>query len=320
MLRLSKAQLDGACNDNRYTDDFFIDLIFEECSAAISSKHLLSGTEPNDGNPVTFEQANEKSIDSINNMDAARQLGGTISGSTTNKDAMTITASVYDSMVHRDSRFWDVITERRKKLVSGSFDTESKSDSKPFYGPTIGRRREFTNEVTSDKSLTEESLQSNELATSRSINSFSIGGELDFTTEGKTKAQSDEEPSSPEPTKKDDLMEALMAIDDDLDPENYEKAQPQTTENDVEEVVFDNINVAESYEGNVVSDIKKTDIKEEDSSHEIETSDSKISDPSLIQVDDIDFDDDEVDCGEFDFDDDDDELQDLEDFLTKVAT
>merc|ERR1740124_1518919 len=33
VLRLTKAQLDGACHDRRYADDFFIDLIFEECDA-----------------------------------------------------------------------------------------------------------------------------------------------------------------------------------------------------------------------------------------------------------------------------------------------
>eukprot|EP00584_Thalassiosira_punctigera_P005626 CAMPEP_0172531152 /NCGR_PEP_ID=MMETSP1067-20121228/4667_1 /TAXON_ID=265564 ORGANISM="Thalassiosira punctigera, Strain Tpunct2005C2" /NCGR_SAMPLE_ID=MMETSP1067 /ASSEMBLY_ACC=CAM_ASM_000444 /LENGTH=513 /DNA_ID=CAMNT_0013315499 /DNA_START=50 /DNA_END=1588 /DNA_ORIENTATION=- len=45
VLRLTKAQLDGACGDRRFADDFFLDLIFEPCDEATASKHLMNGPE-----------------------------------------------------------------------------------------------------------------------------------------------------------------------------------------------------------------------------------------------------------------------------------
>ena len=36
MLRLSRAQLDGACSDKRFPDEFHVDLIFEACDAEMA--------------------------------------------------------------------------------------------------------------------------------------------------------------------------------------------------------------------------------------------------------------------------------------------
>lgn len=109
-------QLDGACNDKRYTEDFFIDLIFEECSTAMASKHLISSEEKHSESVghAKFAHDNAKGNDNVRNEAAARRMGGTIAGSESN-DTLLVTASAYDSMLHRDSRFWDVISERRKK-------------------------------------------------------------------------------------------------------------------------------------------------------------------------------------------------------------
>ncbi len=331
---MSKAQLDGACNDKRYSDDFFIDLIFEECSAAMASKHLLSAGEKDseDESHVRFATNTPKIDANIQNEAASRRMGGTIAGST-NCDGVIITASAYDSMVHRDSRFWDVISERRKKIAaSGSFDAEKTSDVVPFYGPTIGRRREFANEVKSDKSTTEESFQSNDVASHRSIQSFSIGGELDFTVDGTSNEETKntgEEVASPKEIKKDDLMEALMAIDDDIDADRNEDSHSNNKENETEEIVFDvNLESVQDKECSNNNETCTVDVKVEsepsenkvnNTNDEIDSSKSKQSscDTSLVQVDDLDL----VDSGDqFDFDDDDAELQDLEDFLTKAKS
>ena len=75
-----------------------------------------------------------------------------------------VSASAYDSMLHRDSRFWDVIAERmeenmrRRKAteestgmagvglrpdVGGGVHEVGNEVNSPFFGPTIGKRRDF---------------------------------------------------------------------------------------------------------------------------------------------------------------------------------
>lgn len=333
VLRLSKAQLDGACNDKRYTEDFFIDLIFEECSTAMASKHLLSSSEKDTESHVKFAHDNMKTNDNVHNEAAARRMGGVISN-----DAVTITASAYDSMLHRDSRFWDVISERRKQIASGSLQREDEIkngvNSIPFYGPTIGRRREFPDEMKSDKSSTEESFQSNDVSSHRSIQSFSIGGEMDFTVDETSREpvlNKDENVSAPKEAKKDDLMEALMAIDNDGEDTDADRPGENVAENrfddSSEEIVFD-VNI-EDEDDNIALSTNDKDLEEVKVRHEnkvligndeIETNKSKSScDASLVKIDKLDLD--GSDSDQFDFDDgDEEELQDLEDFLTKAKT
>jgi hypothetical protein len=374
VLRLTKAQLDGACNDKRYVDDFFIDLIFEECSAAMASKHLLSSSEKemdnsDGGTHVKFAQDTTKTDDNVHNEASARRMGATIAGSH-GVEGGIVSASAYDSMLHRDSRFWDVISERRetnrKRITSGSFDIDERGESTieaetaPFYGATIGRRREFPNEGKSDKSSADGTYESNEVASHRSIQSFSIGGEMDFTVDDETKPETAEEPieeiSSPKEAKKDDLMDALMAIDDDeesVEGDEHEEdlvvedlPEDNGTDTDSEEIVFgaeseetgdDAVPEEESKEATEQNDAEEqekadTDVdvnadvnadatEEQVQSSEIESTKSKSScDASLVKIDALDLEDD---SGEFDFDDDDDddaEMQDLENFLTNAKS
>lgn len=342
VLRLSKAQLDGACNDKRYTEEFYIDLIFEECSTAMASKHLLSSSEKATESHVKFAQDNIKANDNVHNEAAARRMGGTISGSESN-DAVTITASAYDSMLHRDSRFWDVISERRKQIASGSLEREdgdgdeieNNANSIPFYGTTIGRRREFPEEMKTDKSSTEESFKSNDVSSHRSIQSFSIGGEMDFTVDERSSEPvvNDEDVSPPKEAKKDDLMEALMAIDDDGEDADADRPEEKNAENktedDSEEIVFD-VNIEDDPDTVALNtndkDLKEAIVQAHESkdlsgNDEIETNKSKSScDASLVQIDKLDLDGSDSDQFDFDDGDDDDELQDLEDFLTKSKT
>jgi hypothetical protein len=341
---LSKAQLDGACNDKRFSDDFFIDLIFEECSAAMASKHLLSSpdTEHEEEKHVKCNPSNTaKPQENTHNEAAARRMGGTIVGSDSNTS--TNSASAFDSMLHRDSRFWDVIGDRRRKIAtaSSSDEADKAQDNVPFCGPTIGRRRDFNDEVSSEKSSDEATYKSNDAPSHRSIQSFSIGGELDFSANEVQKVddKDNQNQNSPEPTKakKDDLMDALMAIDDDLDEVHVGEHVDDDDDDDTqtEEIIFDTNSVQSSDIGSasnqstvddhqntneVSSNVDSVDLKDqleeqEDSSNEEEQNKSCTS--SVVKVDEVDLM--GSDSCEFDFDDDD-SLQDLEDFLTKAKT
>lgn len=256
VLRLTKAQLDGACGDKRFSDDFFLDLIFEPCDEATASKHLVAdsdkvaagaGDEANEGEECANEASNRRNMGTVVNPDN------------------TFTASAYDSMLHRDSRFWDVIAERRKENMQkmaelekqgGASDSENKEDGKmPLAGPTIGRRRDFATPQSSEKA--EEHASEHVGAGGNASNSsknqqnpmsaFSIGEEfgidLETTKPTPTAAASSTPafapPSPPPRPKKDALMDALNDLDTDLfddDDMHHDSA------NMTEEIVFDSDN------------------------------------------------------------------------------
>ena len=272
VMRLKKEEIDGACSDKagRYADDFFLDLVFEECPASMASKHLLSGGAPDadaddddrDGGIGGGSNDDGNGVD-VTNEASMRRMAATVSGSSAGVGAVTGTAFAYDSMLHRDSRFWDAIAQRReecnKKASSdenGDGDRDAR-DSSVFYGPTIGRRREFPEERASKSSGNSGSGSGNGSGTfsvssqQTALESFTIGGELDFTLDsdkdasGKvdqsTKAVKDVPGDSVD--KKDDLMDALMAIDDGLDDDDDDD------DND------------EEIEIEVVEDLQPTDMK-----------------------------------------------------------
>lgn len=195
VMRLSKEQLDGASSDKRFPDDFFIDFIFEPCDAELASKHLVAEAETEMASDTTDMRTG----------------------------VPVVKASAYDSMLHRDSRFWDVIAARRQE------HTQSK-DEDSMWGPTIGRRRDLSSR--GDKKKSKEDGKPSD--PSSSLNAFSIGGDLDF-------FDTPEEPPAPKkesatPPKRDELMEALMALDDDaLSPPNTRRVMHT---DDVEEIIF----------------------------------------------------------------------------------
>jgi hypothetical protein len=356
VLRLSLAQLDGASNDKRYNDDFFVDLIFEECDASMASKHLISETDEEgiEVNTKTSTSTSETKSENIHNEAASRRMMGTISGSENN--GATVTATAYDSMLHRDSRFWDVIAERReenRKKIGADPSTPVVTAS--FYGPTIGRRREFPGEVAVKEEPTRVG-SNNDLSSvaQNSINSFSIGGEFDFTGDKTStdKQENDikvEEIEETLPAQKDDLMEALMAIDDDAegDVENIDDESEAVSE----EIVFDSTSDVESNsaeEGNETIVLEKLDSNNQGESLgdiegqervvdggsqssktssvpsdlvEVETDNgvNSINDEDLLNSDSIE---DVQNTGSFEFDDDDDDadIEDLENFLMKAKS
>lgn len=216
VMRLTKAQLDGACDDKRFPDDFFLDLIFEACDAEMASKHLSGKADA-----ICSEESNDN--DSQNEA-CERREKGTLAGAgrtqpqiSTSGDSQgpTVTASAYDSMLHRDSRFWDVIASRRQQHAQT--ETDNSGDDDPFWGPTIGRRRKFESEPTKDEESGESGTTSEEVKSSSALPTFSIGGDFDF-MQSKQDTDDKVEPvpikEKEEPKERDELMEALMAIDD----------------------------------------------------------------------------------------------------------
>lgn len=187
VLRLTKAQLDGACTDKRFPDDFFLDLIFEKVDAETATKHLEA-------------QEIHDNADDVDDADTS-----------TKKDATkgpVVKAANNDAMLQGDSRFWDIIASRREEQ---SF--KNKKDD-PFWGPTVGRRREAGKQKTKQATAApkEKSL----------LGSFSIGNEFDFLAVEPTIVAI---PPITKPVEKDMLMEALDALDHD--------------EAETEEVIFD---------------------------------------------------------------------------------
>ena len=169
VLRFSKAQLDGACVDKRFPDDFFLDLIFEKVDAETASKHLEEQEEENMMGEVTPPEPKGPVVKATN----------------------------YDEMLQGDSRFWDVIANRRQMH-------SSKKDIDPHWGPTVGRRRGDGKKTGSEKSASGPVPSAGKL-----FETFSIGNEFDFLpVEPTTHAVE-------LPAEKDELMEALGALDAD---------------------------------------------------------------------------------------------------------
>lgn len=176
VLRLTKKQLDGACNDKRYSDDFFLDLIFEKADA---------------DDIAAIEKEREKEESKItDNAPGGKGKKG---------KGPVVKASEVDSMLQGDSRFWDVIASKKQEHVK-------KASGDPFWGPTVGRRRGDSTRVQA-KDKGEKSDNEAQTKERNQLETFSIGNEFDFlpaTDSNKTK----------EPPKRDSLMDALNALDE----------------------------------------------------------------------------------------------------------
>lgn len=288
VMRLTKAQLDGACTDSRFSDDFFIDLVFEACDADTASKHLLSLTAATTNSTAGEMEKIVSNETKGNKSEAAAPLASCNEAELRRSRATVqitssaaISASTYDTMLHRDSRFWDVIAEkrssRRQSIDTGSFSR---------YGPTIGRRRNSatlkTHKKNNDGSTklfdysdkNQESVLSDNLAEDeplelierrkklqkahsirRTMDTFTIGG-------GDVDVPSNPSRSTSEPShkKKDELMEALMALEDDMlrshDEEDEENVLfYKETESEIDFESFDNAESNEAF-SNVDQSIK----------------------------------------------------------------
>ncbi|MGK3736669.1 MAG: hypothetical protein ACI90V_003512 [Bacillariaceae sp.] len=171
VLRLTKTELDGACADKRYPDDFFLDLIFEKVDADALARH----DEEN--------ESGEEESKSGGDGDAG-------DGTDEKRKGPVLKASNFDSMLQGDSRFWDVIASAKK-------ETEEKHKN-------------------IDAAPTKERTQ---------LETFSIGNEFDFLPVADNKKINAKKKSP----KRDSLMDALNALDEDEGP------NPDVAE----EIVFD---------------------------------------------------------------------------------
>jgi hypothetical protein len=144
-------------------------------------------------------------------------------------------------MLHRDSRFWDVIAKRREENMKKLAEMEKRGGTKdeanvdePLSGPTVGRRREFPPSKQSPDAIDETSgndvsdgpkANTTTILNSRiSINAFSIGEDfgigLDFPSRNPTPSceafnPAEVPPSPTSPKKPDALMEALLGLEED---------------------------------------------------------------------------------------------------------
>ncbi|EGZ20875.1 hypothetical protein PHYSODRAFT_313345 [Phytophthora sojae] len=87
ILRLTKAQLDGACGDPRFDQDFFVDLIF----ADVETEGKAASADATGG-----EAANAPKSEGVSLNEEDRQA--------------------YEDMLHRDEAFWQDIEDRKKRL------------------------------------------------------------------------------------------------------------------------------------------------------------------------------------------------------------
>jgi hypothetical protein len=177
VLRLTKSQLDGACSDKRYPDDFFLDLIFEKVDTETATRHLEEQVEEEDDGDENSPKKEGKGKGPI------------------------VKASSLDEMLQGDSRFWDVIKTRRQ-------EHSSRKNDDPLWGPTVGRRRGDGNkrkDKGTDKGETENSPKKQ-----TPFDTFSIGNEFDFLP-----VESADSNAAKPPEEKDSLMEALDALDED---------------------------------------------------------------------------------------------------------
>jgi C2 domain of PTEN tumour-suppressor protein len=238
VMRITKSQLDGACCDDRFADDFYLDVIFETVDAEEASMVM----EQNKGNAATADDNDPDHHHHHAHHDVP-------STSTT-----TVTASAYDTMLDRDSRFWDVIAKRKELHEKQREQAVEKTD--PFWGPTVGRRREFNKKPQGGSSSSNSNNKTGTATTASSaassavggdgkpaaaaggggLETFSIGNEFDFlpsTDDDPSKgaaaaaapSASKKASSNNKPKKKDTLMEALMgALNDDDEKMNETEA------------------------------------------------------------------------------------------------
>ena len=143
VLRLTKSHLDGACTDKRFSDDFFLDLIFEKADTKAAAEHLSSDASDDDDNDA----------------------------SGTRPDVPFITADSNDSMLLGESRFWQVIAKRRQEQSGKS----GQSACEETEGKTVGRRRD-TQAPTASKGKETSGAKPD----GRTIGAFSIGNDFDF--------------------------------------------------------------------------------------------------------------------------------------------
>lgn len=282
VLRLIKTELDGACADKRYANDFFLDLIFEKADPDAIARHEK-------------EKESEEETKTKDASDDTDEKG----------KGPVVKASNFDSMLQGDSRFWDVIASKKKE-----HSTQSNDD--PFWGPTVGRRR-----GDSAKQEAEEKAGKTDTKERTQLETFSIGNEFDFVPDDKVGTQINKATSP----KRDSLMDALNALDED-EGQNPDAAEEIVFDSAATKPIFNDTNTPvvggngkiETEKVKVQSVDKCAIAALPESSTETNEQDEILEDvddmDALLASADDDFDD--LDLADFD---DDDDLEDLENML-----
>ena len=184
VLRLTKAEIDGACMDPRIPAGFYLDFVFEPCDTKIASL-FLNETNKGDSNIENSEADNEV------------------------KRKVLSLKSSYDSMIYDNGGVWESITKRQQEMLSNDDNSSSKS-----VGPTIGRIRDISKTKLAKyqgQNLSEVENNNNPILKplTPSTEIFSIGGHTNINFEEEITFQNEQDNVS----KRDELMEALNAIE-----------------------------------------------------------------------------------------------------------
>lgn len=286
VLRLTKTQLDGACHDKRYPDDFFLDLIFEKVDADALAR-------------LDKEEETESEDDAVNTK--GRKGKGPI-----------VKASQVDSMLEGDSRFWDVISSKKQEHVKQVNDD-------PFWGPTVGRRRGHSTKKGAN-SKDENPAAAAPTQERTHLETFSIGSEFDFLP------VSDTAKTQKKPPERDSLMDALNALDEEEGPsvDTTEEIVFDTVGSSASTASKPTKPIFNDYVGTVIADVDKEQVEKENCEGESATTTEPIENSTPVEDllksdDDMDAllasaDEDFGDLDLADFDDDND-LEDLENLL-----
>lgn len=322
VLRLSKSDIDGACHDDRFPEDFYLDLVFDVCDADTAGKLLVDDGET-DSSHVTKEgflktSESEAEVKEKAETSAPKSL----------KPSVITPTSAYDSMLFGDSRLWDSIAKRQGRISAASRVSEKKGEK--LVGPTIGRKRDLSKLKLRHESENNDSKSPNRKVkkSPAPMDSFSIGDNFGF-----MESEEPNEVATPKPPRKPDkLMEALMAIEHGSPETQKHKASADKgddTRPEIEEIVFHRGNhtdtsvqgTQDSNSGNIDGNGNCSQGNKDEELEVLPVADEVNEED--INIDDVDGDIEDFDFdqlgGDLDLEDDDDKsLDDLEEFLTRA--
>ncbi|UIZ27742.1 hypothetical protein KXD40_005694 [Peronospora effusa] len=108
ILRLTKAQLDGACSDSRFDQDFFVDLIFADVDA--EGKSATADTDGKQCTRLLLRFAIHHSHSAV------IAVGEFVTPKSEGVSLNEEDRQAYEDMLHRDEAFWQDIEDRKTRL------------------------------------------------------------------------------------------------------------------------------------------------------------------------------------------------------------
>ncbi|KAJ8563778.1 hypothetical protein ON010_g7568 [Phytophthora cinnamomi] len=145
ILRLTKAQLDGACGDPRFDQDFFVDLIFADVETEGKAADTNGG-----------ETANAPKSEGVSLNEEDRQA--------------------YEDMLHRDEAFWQDIEDRKKRLQKQREEQQKKRQAEAEAKAKAEAAAAAAAEAEAKAKAEAEAEAAKKAQAAQKQNSFSIGG------------------------------------------------------------------------------------------------------------------------------------------------